>query len=574
MAHAAAETDATQQADKAGGLVEQRSGSFITHVATLAAAARAGLAAEVELGREAFEIAQWGLRTGAATALAQASARLAKGDGELAQRVRERQDLGWRWQAADRRLSDALGRADAKLADEMRREMASLDARIAGLDATLREQFPDYAALVNPQPLSMAEAQALLGPEEALVAYLVSKEESFVWALTRDGSAWQRLDVNEGELAKEVARLRQGLDLEALRKKAEAKEDLKDVLFDLDAAHALYRRLLGPVESLIVGKRHLIVVPAGPLTSLPFQVLVTDKPMRSVQSLGDIAAYAEAPWLIQRHTITILPSVSSLRALRVLAKASSANKPMLGIGDPVFTLDAPLRTAGGAGAAKVRGYASYFRGDVADLEELRQGLEPLPETADELKAVAQKLGAPASDLLLGAAATETAVKRANLRQFRVVYFATHGLVAGEVKGLAEPALVLSLPKQPSEIDDGLLTASEVAQLQLDAEWVVLSACNTAAGETPGAEGLSGLARAFFYAGTRALLVSHWQVQSDAAVALTTGTFAAMNASPGHRSGRGAAARHAGTDGRWLEPAQSAPRRVGAVRRRRRGRGGT
>jgi CHAT domain-containing protein len=181
---------------------------------------------------------------------------------------------------------------------------------------------------------------------------------------------------------------------------------------------------------------------------------------------------------------------------------------------------------------KVRGYASYFRGDVANLDELRQGLEPLPETADELKAVAQKLGAPASDLLLGAAATETAVKRANLRQFRVVYFATHGLVAGEVKGLAEPALVLSLPKVPSESDDGLLTASEVAQLQLDAEWVVLSACNTAAGETPGAEGLSGLARAFFYAGARALLVSHWQVQSDAAVALTTGTFAAMNASPG------------------------------------------
>ena len=345
MAHAAAETDATQQADKAGGLVEQRSGSFITHVATLAAAARAGLAAEVELGREAFEIAQWGLRTGAAAALAQASARLAKGDGELAQRVRERQDLGWRWQAADRRLSDALGRADAKLADEMRREMASLDARIAGLDATLREQFPDYAALVNPQPLSMAEAQALLGPEEALVAYLVSKEESFVWALTRDGSAWQRLDVNEGELAKEVVRLRQGLDLEALRKKAEAKEDLKDVLFDLDAAHALYRRLLGPVESLIVGKRHLIVVPAGALTSLPFQVLVTEKPMRSVQSLGDIAAYAEAPWLIQRHTITILPSVSSLRALRVLAKASSANKPMLGIGDPVFAPVAPPHCA-------------------------------------------------------------------------------------------------------------------------------------------------------------------------------------------------------------------------------------
>ena len=378
----------------------------------------------------------------------------------------------------------------------------------------------------------------------------------------------------KAELAKEVVRLRQGLDLEALRKKAEAKEDLKDVLFDLDAAHALYRRLLGPVESLIVGKRHLIVVPAGPLTSLPFQVLVTDKPMRSVRSLGDIAAYAEAPWLIQRHTITILPSVSSLRALRVLAKPSSANKPMLGIGDPVFTLDAPLRTAGGAGAVKVRGYASYFRGDVADLEELRQGLEPLPETADELKAVAQKLGAPASDLLLGAAATETAVKRANLRQFRVVYFATHGLVAGEVKGLAEPALVLSLPKAAKRdrrrAVDGERGGAAPARCRVGSAvslqhggrrdaWrggPLRPGAGLLLRRRPGAPGVA-LASAVGCGGS----ADHRHVRCH-------------ERQSRHRPGRGAPARHARTDERWLEPAQSAPRRVGAVRRRRRGWSGT
>ena len=125
----------------------------------------------------------------------------------------------------------------------------------------------------------------------------------------------------------------------------------------------------------------------------------------------------------------------------------------------------------------------------------------------------------------------TEVKRLRLELYRVVYFATHGLVAGDVKGLSEPALVLTLPANASAIDDGLLTASEVTQLKLDADWVVLSACNTAAGEAPGAEGLSGLARAFFYAGARALLVSHWPVQSDAAVALTTRTFAAMKSDP-------------------------------------------
>jgi CHAT domain-containing protein len=113
----------------------------------------------------------------------------------------------------------------------------------------------------------------------------------------------------------------------------------------------------------------------------------------------------------------------------------------------------------------------------------------------------------------------------------VVYFATHGLVAGDIKGLAEPSLALTLPKEPSDLDDGLLTASEVAQLKLNADWVVLSACNTIAGDKPGAEALSGLARAFFYAGARALLVSHWAVESNAAMRLTTSTFDIMKSDP-------------------------------------------
>jgi CHAT domain-containing protein len=124
------------------------------------------------------------------------------------------------------------------------------------------------------------------------------------------------------------------------------------------------------------------------------------------------------------------------------------------------------------------------------------------------------------------------VKRVALENYRVVYFATHGLVAGDVKGIGEPSLVLTLPAQPTAFDDGLLTASEVAQLKLNADWVVLSACNTAAGDKPGAEALSGLTRAFFYAGARALLVSHWSVDSEAATRLTTSSFDVIKSTPG------------------------------------------
>jgi CHAT domain-containing protein len=147
--------------------------------------------------------------------------------------------------------------------------------------------------------------------------------------------------------------------------------------------------------------------------------------------------------------------------------------------------------------------------------------------------MAEALGAdPASALALGDAATETAVKSAALADARILAFATHGLVTGELMGLAEPALVFTPPEKASDIDDGLLTASEAAQLDLAADWVVLSACNTAAGDgTPGAEGLSGLARAFLYAGARAILVSHWPVRDDAAAALTTSAFANLKSEP-------------------------------------------
>src|SRR5262249_22080614 len=128
-------------------------------------------------------------------------------------------------------------------------------------------------------------------------------------------------------------------------------------------------------------------------------------------------------------------------------------------------------------------------------------------------------------------ATVTAVKRAPLANYRIVYFATHGLVAGDIKGVAEPSLALSVPAKPTEDDDGLLKASEVAQLKLNADWVVLSACNTIAGEKPGAEALSGLARAFFYAGARALLVSHWAVASDAATRPTPQAFTVLTTDP-------------------------------------------
>ncbi len=264
--------------------------------------------------------------------------------------------------------------------------------------------------------------------------------------------------------------------------------------------------------------------------------------------------------------MSVLPSVASLKALRMFARKDEAKKPLIGFGDPIFNAEEESRPAAQhRSVVATRSYTEFWKGVDIDRTMLGKALPRLPETAAELRAVAQNLGAPASSIHLRQAASETTVKRAALSDYRVVYFATHGLVAGEVKGLAEPSLALTLPKQPSDLDDGLLTASEVAQLKLNADWVVLSACNTIAGDKPGAEALSGLARAFFYAGARALLVSHWAVEMQCRDAAHHLDLRHLEVRSHARPRRGAAPRHARLHRRCLRSAQRLPRVLGAVR---------
>ena len=144
------------------------------------------------------------------------------------------------------------------------------------------------------------------------------------------------------------------------------------------------------------------------------------------------------------------------------------------------------------------------------------------------------VGASANALLLRDEARERRLKAMRLSDYRIIHFATHALVADETARFdarAEPALALTLPGTATDIDDGLLMASEIAQLKLNADWILLSACNTAAGNKPGAQALSGLAQAFFYAGARNLLVSHWPVGSEATVRLTMLAIHAITAEP-------------------------------------------
>jgi CHAT domain-containing protein/Tfp pilus assembly protein PilF len=514
------------------------------------------------LTSEMFETAQWAQASEAAASLAQMAARSARGSGEFAGLVRERQDLVREWQAKDKLLIAAKTNDPAKRSADAEQgladRLAAIDTRLAAIDRRLAQEFPDYAALASPAPASVAEVQAQLDTNEALVLLLDTRErrplpeESFVWVVTKTEVRWVRSDLGTAALTRVVAALRCGLDAAAWDGGAErcskalgianVKEVPQLLAFDHARAYKLYTSLFGEVQDLIKDK-HLLIVPSGPLTQLPFHALVTRPP-----TSGDHPGTA---WLAREHAVTVLPAVSSLKALRRIGKPSTAPRPMIGIGNPL--LDGPdVRSTDRAKLARARHRCPETlgrwkvtvtshrasvarvetRGGLADLAYLK-ALAPLPETADELCEVAQDVKADlARDIRLGSRATEREVKRLSasgeLAKYKLVHFATHGALAGELDGTHEPGLILTPPDTATEDDDGYLSASEIAALKLDADWVVLSACNTAAGGATNAEALSGLGRAFIYAGARSLLVSHWAVYSDATVKLVKGAVREMS----------------------------------------------
>lgn len=495
---------------------------------------------------DALAAIQRGTQSSAASAVNKLAVRLAAGSDRLAELVRRDQDLAAEAEALDKAIVSAVSKPpaqrDAAAEQRNRARIAAVANERTGLQKTLAIEFPDYASLSNPLPLTVKDIQPLLSADEAMVIYSVVDKRSYVVAITREGVDWREIPFGADALAQKVAAFRRGLDV---GKAHDASG--KAGLFDLGLANELYVALLGPVEALTRDKHNLLVVPSAALTALPFHLLVTEKPQAAIPDR--LEGYREAAWLLKRQAVSVLPSVISLKSLRAFARRDQTVKPMTGFGDPVFNPaaegPADRRAASGKVAARsiaTIAYADFWRGAGVDRARLAQALPQLPDTADELTAVARDVGAATADIHLGRDASETTLKRAALAQYGIIYFATHGLVAGDVKGLGEPSLALSIPDRPSELDDGLLTASEVAQLKLNADWVVLSACNTIAGDKPGAEALSGLARSFFYAGARALLVSHWAVDSEAATRLTTSTFELLKNEP--KLGRAEALRRA------------------------------
>jgi CHAT domain-containing protein len=462
-------------------------------------------------------------------ALAASNARLLAADSSLAELARVAQDLDKQITALLGTLNNALAQPsdqrDAAALKVLQGDIDELRAQRASAKQDLANGFPKYASLVEPRSPNVDEIRQILREDEAFVTFYFGRTSGYVWVVPKTGPvAFAALPLGAPDLAAKVKHLRVAVEPEG--------DYLSDIQpFDVAGGYELFAQLLKPVERAWRPAKSLIVSTNGALGLLPLSLLPTE-PDPVTPGTPLFAGYRNVAWLARSHAVTIVPSAASLRSLRELPADAGKRETMIGFGDPYFSKEqaaeaqkqgAILETSVASRGLRVRRRA-LVQTDGVDKAELAR-LPRLPDTADELTSMALALSAdPAKVLHLGKDANEKTVKDIDLSKFRIIAFATHGLVPGDLEGLTEPALALTAPDVADVDGDGLLTMEEVLALKLNADWVVLSACNTATGAGAGAEAVSGLGRAFFYAGARTLLVTNWAVHSASARDLVSDLF--------------------------------------------------
>jgi CHAT domain-containing protein len=511
------------------------------------------------LREETYEAAQGAVVSAAADAMTNVATRLGQGDTELAKLVTKRQALLSQVTALRKLIqeaSDTPGTGLEAVAQRgkvktLRDQEAALSLELDAAEKTLDEKFPAYTELTRPMPLAAKATQALLGPKEALILIVPASDATYIWIVTHDHFDWARAEMTEDQVTEAVKALRLSLDPStgvrgavgmAGATPAPAGGPPQTANFDRKVAYKLYQALIAPLEAQFRDKQVLFVATTGALQSLPFSVLVTAEPKGDD---ADRAYVRETEWLIDRYALVTLPAVSSLRTLRCLG-VRPGFKPHTGCDGPaqargVAPAGPSIAYAGLGGPAlggdsatgrgSPAGWEAYSNGELADPDKLR-ALAPLPGAQAEIGALATLFDKRGAFTRTQADFTETLVKTSpQVRSARILHFATHALMGGESGSRGEPGLVLTPPAEgaATALDDGLLTASEAAALDIRADFVVLSACNTARADgTLGADGLSGLARGFFYAGAHSLLVSHWSVDDKSTKELMVSLFTGLD----------------------------------------------
>lgn len=401
-------------------------------------------------------------------------------------------------------------RALPRTADEKAALEEDRDAILRDLDVVeteIRERSPAYAALVQPQPLSASQIQALLDADTLLLSYSLGEARSFLWAVTAASIASFELP---GRAVLEAAARRFHEDLSVFAP-ADRPRQAQD-------GEALGRLLLGPVADRLA-RRRLVVVPDGALAYVPFGALPATLPPSAP------GGAPPAP-LVQTHEIVYLPSASALAVQRrVLARRPSAPERLIVLADPVFDPRDSRLAAGHAPSRRPqdRPSPSPLRG--AGSGEAGPIFERLPGSRAEAAAISALAPAGGSRVVLDFDASRAEALSDRLSAYRIIHFATHGVIDTEHPALS--GLALSMVDAGGKPVEGFLHLHDIYNLRLNADLVVLSGCRTALGKELQGEGLIGLTRGFQYAGARRVVASLWRVEDQATAALMVRFYRAL-----------------------------------------------
>ena len=466
------------------------------------------LAAAYEMDKPdvGFDVAQYLMETELAGAAGAVTQRLSEKDPAFAKRHKTLSDkrAALRKDTATYQKNIADGTDKETILAELEQQVHALKI----LEKDLRTAYPRWSESENLPIASRKEAQNKLARNETILLTLNTLHYVYSIALTKDRIAFDRTKIHQVDVTAKIRNIRRSLAQNPLLIQG---TDKKGPDFDLKSSYDLYQIIFSRKIRKATGKtNHLFVISNATFSSLPFSLLVTKKTM----GRNKTKKLKKAKWLIKDMAIQRLASIGTFRAIS--GRDTPKKQHMfIGIGAPSLLKDNPAVSETSDG---------YYRNGQANRDALRS-LSALPGAQAELDQLHDFYGKEKSQLFTGKTATERAIKQIDFDNAHLVVFATHGLISGQFGTLTEPALVLTPPDKVTGQDDGLLTASEISLMSIPAEWVILSACNTAAGNSVGAAGFTGLGRAFIYAGAKAVLLSHWPIRDDIAGRISTGSIA-------------------------------------------------
>ena len=356
------------------------------------------------------------------------------------------------------------------------------------------------------EEIALKDIQKILKKDQGIVSYFFDPFYLYIFSITKEDILIKKIKTKNKKINSHIKGIINTV-------KIDNSNQLKN--FNFKDSNELYDLIFKPIETTIENKKDLIIIPHKALMSLPFGILTKDKIKQSNQ-----IEYQKVNWLGKKYSISYYPSIYSFYNLQKMKSKNNENS-FVGFGDPEFSSKKDIKLASKTDYSKL----TMSRG-VADADEIRR-LSELPETSDELKFIANIFKGK-SKLYLRKDFDEEKIKSLDLSNYKYISFATHAIVADQINNISEPGIILTPPKKSTKINDGILTVSEIEKLKLNSDIVILSACNTASEDgSPNAEGLSGLTSAFFQAGTKSMMVTHWDVETNSAVTLTTGTFDKM-----------------------------------------------